>query len=1581
MPATVAIAAAVSGAAGAAGAALTGAAVGAAFLSSALSGAFAAGVNYLMRPDDPDEAATPESEIRQTVRSPISPARWILGRARVGGVLVYATEDKDDPATLWMVQALGEGPMDSIERIWFGDEEVEVTRSAAGVVTPVDGDRYHGAVTIWEVFAGDGAVDGAGPTALRTASDGEWSSAEKGEGVAYVIVRLRQSSSERLFTGIPTVNYLVKGMKITWPGQTTPTWSENAAALRYWFMRTRRGIPASAFDEASVTDAIAVCDQTVQVSRPSNAYADWPASEPRYTVNGVIKSGDSAETIERGMDWAWQGWAVEFDGTFHFRPGVDRNSVANILDSDILAVTGCTTCPALQDRMNAATMTLRQSNRHDWLEYAVPEVSDAEAVARDGSRMARDLGPRMFIASPSAADRMLRIFLRRHRASFKVSYLLSPRDDLHWLSLKPCDVVTVTDSQLGLSSWRAMVVRTTMRDDWSVEVHLEDCPDRTWADLPGLGQLGRPYLRIPRRNDPPAAIEGATATVLPRVSTDGAVFWSVKVTVPAAPLGFAARMVSGDVTDEKRTLGSSVEFDFDAPRTDIEVTVWRETDGGVAGPTRTIEVTPEYSAIDIPTAALKSWQDYAGILAVELADPQSRVVAGAEFRCRTVAADSSSVPGSITAESWLDAERLDALPVVLAPGQSAVFNVTFPRTAKYRIAARYIDNVGRLGPVAELGVFILAIPAVDHTNVAGAPAWRGTSQFLAAHLHGAQTLLLPDRDAVSSLTAAEWNGYSDRNRPDGYRHRRRTGGAVGGDWSDYTTVAGTATGATVTGLTNGTEYEFEVQRVDGGTPGATATVTATPVTDAEAPPKPTMSLAAGYRSITVTASVVEDSRAPVTSWQYRIATSQSGLSSAPWRDFIGAAGPSLTRELSELAAGTARWIQVRAVNSVGNGTPSDAESATPASATVPSKPSLSLQAISGLSWVTITGSVATQGGSEITRWEARWATSISGLAGTAWSLLERRQGDILTQYSVKNLEYDTLYYFEVRAMNSVGYSPVSDRVSVTTSSAEGDPAPGGAGAAAPDAPPPTGLSAWRVGTTGVRAAWSAPVASGAGHTLTGYEMEYRTSPSGAWVPWDAAWPADQTQVTVAAGVSGDDAWRLRAVYAGGPTGTVKSNWAEVSIDAVFNGAAGAAATEALVLTATESSGEVALSWDDPNLGAESFWPWGQCEGYDAAFDAQTSTWWRSELVDMEATKSLSIEVEVEHFEPPLIASGAGGATGAAEDAPDAGPMFAGDLGSQVWATGAAIAALDLPPVAAGDQTVTVRVDGLPRGVKVTADLTLEGTPSLAAGTRGVARITATTPDGLADHSYFEWVLAATAPKSGTGSLADGYALSGTTPQIADIRDWLLPGETNAAALAAAADDSDTIAVPTYFAATVPAGEAWSFNLWDPDADGDGEDFDLIEVPQSGDDRFHVTTGGRERHTYDNAAGASASTRRIGVYVYATATDTDSVNANEEGTPAKPKVMVSWSPEARTGRELAEEWEGYASAANAAVFAPGSESVTDISVHHGTSANSLTKAAVTGGSIAVTARYVQVEVHLRKWRGRALKQVTMGIREN
>ena len=217
-----------------------------------------------------------------------------------------------------------------------------------------------------------------------------------------------------------------------------------------------------------------------------------------------------------------------------------------------------------------------------------------------------------------------------------------------------------------------------------------------------------------------------------------------------------------------------------------------------------------------------------------------------------------------------------------------------------------------------------------------------------------------------------------------------------------------------------------------------------------------------------------DGGSAIVRYQYRYQESGSGFND--WANVPGGASAS-SHTVSGLENGTAYTFEVRAVNGVGGGQGATA-SATLADS-VPGAPA-NLVATGGDGQVALTWGAPDDGGSQILRYEYRYAASgetysdwmtVSG-AGTARSV------------TVSGLTNGTLYGFEVRAENSVGEGEAS-QASAT---------PGRAPSM------PTGLTA-RVESETITVMWGMPADNG-GSAITGYQVRYRMN-GGQWSNWMA----------------------------------------------------------------------------------------------------------------------------------------------------------------------------------------------------------------------------------------------------------------------------------------------------------------------------------------------------------------------------------------------------------------------------------------------------------------------------------------------
>ena len=914
-------------------------AVGAAFwgkvATSFLLGSVIGALGHMSRPRNTGQGKTP-SDVISNVVSTIGPERYVYGEARTGGQVVFAGASENGK-DYWTVICLSEGACERITGLYIAGDKQEISRTSAGIIT-VNSGQYQGHCTIWEEFAADGNNNTPGQSALRGAQ-AEWTNEFYGFGKSFIIVRLTQGDGNEPFDRPPSISVVMKGRKLLTPdlpnydnlglaGQTqpVPTWTENAACIAWDFLLARRGIPVGELDKATFRSGIAYCGERVPVRRPTSDYDSWPADEIRYGAGGVIFADDDPTNIQENLQLAFQGTITEFNGNFYLEVGRPEDPAVDIrdVDGDIIEMVSMQNMPDISDRTNIVSASLAQSKQHDFAEYSIPPFTDQEQLARDGRRLERDLGRAHMVNSPSQGDRNIRMALGRSRAVLQCSLRLAPKTE--WQLLRPTTKVNVTYTPNGFENQPFRVLGTTIEDNGTVIVVLEEYDKAVFGDMPGEGTIQGRRLRIPRENTQPEQIAAGdvTASISPRVNPDGSYKWLAVISVPSSNLGFRARLVIGDITLEKQTRGSTIEFDEGVPRGDAEITVWRESQSGLAGPTTTITRSPSYEAIALPAPRFKSWARTGGALRIELGDPEIRGVQGGDFRYTTAPLGTSNVLAAVTEAGWDDAPRFDSRRVLLQPGLDAIFNCVYTAAGRYRIFARYCDSVGRLGPVSEMGEIDLSPPSSNLRSIDGAPSWPGSSKNLhdfPTGTFGAVQPLIPDRnDAPGTLTRGEFEGVpeSTTDRITGWEYRHKTDSGSYGSW---TRVAAGVRNATITGLSNGQRYDVQLRaiREDSGNSNAN-TLQARPEAAAAAPPAPTLTLTTAKPTTLTMRSVVVgnlNSTAPITKHQYRIGTS-SNLGSASWTDIPNSASKDVTFTVTGRTQNTAYYVQVRAVNRIGS---------------------------------------------------------------------------------------------------------------------------------------------------------------------------------------------------------------------------------------------------------------------------------------------------------------------------------------------------------------------------------------------------------------------------------------------------------------------------------------------------------------------------------------------------------------------------------------------------------------------------------------------------------------------------------------
>ena len=393
-----------------------------------------------------------------------------------------------------------------------------------------------------------------------------------------------------------------------------------------------------------------------------------------------------------------------------------------------------------------------------------------------------------------------------------------------------------------------------------------------------------------------------------------------------------------------------------------------------------------------------------------------------------------------------------------------------------------------------------------------------------------------------SVTVTHWQ-YRRQSEFEDLSGQRKSSTKI---WGPWTKVSGGATRShTVTQLTNGSEYGFELRGVNGSVNGSVSNkVTATP--KVPVPPAPTLSATAGNRQVAL--SWTYSGSVTVTGWKYRRQSEFEDLSGqrksstkiwGPWTAISGAATRSHT--VTGLTNGSEYGFELRGVNGSVNGSVSNKVTATPkAPPKAPGAPR-SLSATPGNQRVSLSWSAAAANGSAILRYEYRRDSG-------SWSTVSG--GASARSRTVTGLTNGTSYTFKVRAVNGKGAGSVASVTATPKAPPKAPGAPGSLSAAA--------------GNKQVSLSWSAAAANGS--AILRYE--YRRD-SGSWSTVSGGASARSRTVT---GLTNGTSYtfKVRAVNGVG-SGSSASVTATPKAPATVPGAPGS-------LSATPGIGQVSLSW-------------------------------------------------------------------------------------------------------------------------------------------------------------------------------------------------------------------------------------------------------------------------------------------------------------------------------------------------------------------------------------------------------------------
>lgn len=271
--------------------------------------------------------APPQAEAqdrKQTIRGGIEPRQVIYGRARVGGVIVYAASSGSAKENLNLAVVLAGHPCDAVEQIILNDEVIDVMTMMTG--HEVTGGRFAGKASI-RVWHGD-QTEGDG--ILVAESPDGWGFDHVLAGCTYLGIRLVYDQ-DVFPSGLQSISAIVRGKNDIWdPRSDSSGYTDNWALCVLDYLRGDHGL-ACLPDELNLGTMIAAAnlsDESVQLNAEATEF------QPRYTINGVFTQDRAPIEIIEGLLSAGAGTLTYVQGEYRLYGGSFSAPTASLGPAD-----------------------------------------------------------------------------------------------------------------------------------------------------------------------------------------------------------------------------------------------------------------------------------------------------------------------------------------------------------------------------------------------------------------------------------------------------------------------------------------------------------------------------------------------------------------------------------------------------------------------------------------------------------------------------------------------------------------------------------------------------------------------------------------------------------------------------------------------------------------------------------------------------------------------------------------------------------------------------------------------------------------------------------------------------------------------------------------------------------------------------------------------------------------------------------------------------------------------------------------------------------------------------------------------
>jgi hypothetical protein len=442
------------------------------------------------------------------VRSSTAPRQLIYGQSLVGGVMFYAATTGTNNEYLHTVFGLADHQIQSVEKVYFGDEDVGTVSGS------VSSGRYSGKARIQHKTSGGTAYS---DLVTETASlTNNWTSSHKLTGISSVYVRMQYDTS--VFTSIPTVRALVKGKLVYDPRSTTTAWSDNPALCIRDYIMSDYGmrVTADEIDSASFIAAANICDETVTAS--------GSVTQKRYTLNGVVDTSKSPREVLQDMLSTCAGMLIYSSGKYKLIVGAFSSPVQTITVDDLRGDVQLSCANEKANLFNRVSGVFADADKlYSATEY--PAIASSTFKTQDGGEELTAQLDLNFTTNNLEAQRLAKINLLKSRQGIVVNISCKPT----CLNITAGDVVALTIAQLGWSGKYFRVMEWRLNEDIGVDLVLKEEDSTAYDWSTSDAQDGAPNTSL-TLIQPQAAPTNLTATNQNLSLPDGTILPAAHIT-------------------------------------------------------------------------------------------------------------------------------------------------------------------------------------------------------------------------------------------------------------------------------------------------------------------------------------------------------------------------------------------------------------------------------------------------------------------------------------------------------------------------------------------------------------------------------------------------------------------------------------------------------------------------------------------------------------------------------------------------------------------------------------------------------------------------------------------------------------------------------------------------------------------------------------------------------------------------------------------------------------------------------------------------------------------------------------------